>query len=359
MLSTYAVAPDSVDPDTLYSLYSVTVPTTSTPGSSQAVVEFGGANFSPSDLQTFFQNFQPSLQGQAVEQVYGNNNPNGLISIEANLDVQYIMSLGAYVNTSDYVLPPSTNILDSFLDYTYIVGNQTNPPLVHSISYGEYGGQYNNATDQRINTEFQKMGVRGISILLASGDNGVGCGDGCKSEEYDFPSSPYLTMVGASQLEGSSETGATLSAGGFSKDFVQPSYQTAAVEAYLNSGVQLPSQDYAADGRAYPDVAAIGMNVQIVARGRKEAVDGTSCSAPIFAGIISLINNERLAAGKSPLGFLNPWLYQNPTIFTDITSGSNPYDCCQGFQAAPGWDPVTGLGTPIYTAMLSSALSLP
>ena len=65
------------------------------------------------------------------------------------------------------------------------------------------------------------------------------------------------------------------------------------------------------------------MNLEIVVGGRTELVDGTSCSSPIFAGIVALINDELLAAGKSPLGFLNPFLYANPGAFNDITTGES------------------------------------
>lgn len=82
----------------------------------------------------------------------------------------------------------------------------------------------------------------------------------------------------------------------------------------------------------------------VVSAGSSTAVSGTSCSAPIFSGIVALINDQLLKAGEAPLGFLNPWIYANPQAFTDITSGSNPYNKCQGFNAAVGWDPVTGLG---------------
>jgi hypothetical protein len=64
---------------------------------------------------------------------------------------------------------------------------------------------------------------------------------------------------------------------------------------------------------------------------------GTSCAAPTFSGVISLLNDLRLAAGKSALGFLNPLLYQNPQILTDITAGNNPGCNTDGFEAAPGW----------------------
>ena len=59
--------------------------------------------------------------------------------------------------------------------------------------------------------------------------------------------------------------------------------------------------------------------------------------------------------GEAPLGFLNPWMYAYPSAFTDVTEGSNPYQKCAGFQAAKGWDPVTGLGTPLYPKLVEAA----
>jgi tripeptidyl-peptidase-1 len=81
--------------------------------------------------------------------------------------------------------------------------------------------------------------------------------------------------------------GATLSSGGFSKDFYRPSWQDAAVAAYFASptyALHTPHEEFYADGRAYPDVAAFGQNVQVVSAGKASGVSGTSCSAPIFAG---------------------------------------------------------------------------
>jgi len=360
-LRTADSTPAAITPKTIYDVYKLNSSKTSGAKlSSQAVVEFGKNNFHNSDLQSFFKQFQPSLQGQTVGVVYGSNSETGPPSTEANLDVQYIMATGVYINTSDYVITANQkgeSIEDEFLDYTLIVLSESHPPLSHSISYGEYGGSYDNATDQRFSYELQLMGVAGISVSLASGDNGVGCNSDGTSQEFDYPSSPYITMVGATYLDSKTnqEIGATLSSGGFSKDFMQASWQAKAVNAYLNSGVALPKQAYYAPGRAYPDVAAFGQNVQVVSNGKTQGVSGTSCSAPIFAGIIALINAQLLAAGKPPLGFLNPWLYANPQMFTDITKGSNPYEKCQGFLAAPGWDPVTGMGTPLYPQMLTAA----
>lgn len=63
--------------------------------------------------------------------------------------------------------------------------------------------------------------------------------------------------------------------------------------------------------------------------------------------------------GKGPIGFLNPTLYANPDLLHDIVKGNNLGCGTDGFLTAPGWDPVTGLGTPDYPKMLDYFLSLP
>lgn len=110
-------------------------------------------------------------------------------------------------------------------------------------------------------------------------------------------------------------------------------------------------------------MSANGLNGVIYDQGKEYTTGGTSQSAPIFAALITRINNERTKnGGKAPLGFLNPAFYQNPNIFHDITSGDQhlggqgsdgrPSACGnKGFSAVAGWDPVTGLGTPNYPQM--------
>ena len=92
-------------------------------------------------------------------------------------------------------------------------------------------------------------------------------------------------------------------------------------------------------------------------------VGGTSASTPLFAGLVSLINDVRVSKGKKPLGFLNPFIYSNPQAFTDVTVGNNAIDrsgmpAKYGFQCTKGWDPVTGMGTPKFGAMLEAAMKL-
>ena len=84
----------------------------------------------------------------------------------------------------------------------------------------------------------------------------------------------------------------------------------------------------------------------------------------MFAGIVSLLNEERLKAGKPRMGFLNPFLYANADAFNDVTQGTNahprgPGDLPFVFAAAKGWDAATGLGTPKFDKLLAAALAVP
>ena len=99
-------------------------------------------------------------------------------------------------------------------------------------------------------------------------------------------------------------------------------------------------------------MSAQGENIVIAWDARFGTVGGTSCASPIFASVIALLNDELAAAGMSPLGFLNPFLYSTgASALNDITSGNNPGCDTDGFPAMPGWDPVTGLGTPNYSKL--------
>ena len=154
-----------------------------------------------------------------------------------------------------------------------------------------------------------------------------------------------MTSVGSTQ--GNPEVAASFSAGGFSNLFTQPSYQSAAVSEYIKAIGDTNKGLFNASGRAYPDVSTQGVNFLVQVAGQAQSVQGTSASAPTFASIIALLNDRRIGAGKSPLGFLNPLLYSNPTAaLNDVTSGSNPGCGTDGFPAATGWDPVRACFAP-------------
>lgn len=146
------------------------------------------------------------------------------------------------------------------------------------------------------------------------------------------------------------------SGGGFSEMFDAFDAQKAAVNHYLATAPNLPpSTMFPAGGRATPDVAALGEGFQVVNDGRIVSVGGTSASTPTFAALVSLLNEARLKAGKPAMGYLNTWLYQHPEAFTDITHGSNGRPG-YGYECTRGWDPVTGLGTPLFDKMLAAAM---
>ena len=102
----------------------------------------------------------------------------------------------------------------------------------------------------------------------------------------------------------------------------------------------------------YPDVSANGANFTLYFEGEVQDFYGTSLATPIWASIVTLINEERTNFGKPPVGFINPTLYAHPEVFHDITIGTNTGCGTQGFPASPGWDPSTGLGTPDFPALL-------
>lgn len=182
-------------------------------------------------------------------------------------------------------------------------------------------------------------------------------------------SSPWVTSVGATrfidQKIGHSEMASDSfgSGGGFSTMFDAFKDQVDAVNHYLQVAPNLPpTGTFPAGGRATPDVSALGEGYQVISDGFVESVDGTSASAPAFAAMVSLLNDARLQAGRKQMGYLNPFLYQNADAFMDVTVGTNALGRGNGptewgFNCTKGWDPATGLGTPIFPKLLQAALS--
>lgn len=125
-----------------------------------------------------------------------------------------------------------------------------------------------------------------------------------------------------------------------------------------------------ATGRGFPDVSAVGWEFQYVNNGVVGHVGGTSASSPTFAAVLSVLNSARLAAGKSTLGWVNPFLYKaaaaSAVAFHDVVEGNNACGpgcagcagqyTCTGFNATKGWDPMTGVGTPNYKELVKIAV---
>ena len=149
------------------------------------------------------------------------------------------------------------------------------------------------------------------------------------------------------------------SGSGFDRWTTSPSWQSSFVKQYLSRDIPFPSGKgtrWNPMGRAYPDVSALGHNCAVRIYGGWMMEDGTSCSAPLFAGIIMILNNHQLEREKPLIGYANPLLYAMystmPQTFFDVTVGNSTCTeamCCGtnfGFAATDGWDVVSGLGTP-------------
>ncbi|KAF8752848.1 Subtilisin-like protein [Rhizoctonia solani] len=316
----------------------------------------------------------------SVELINGGKNTQTNPGIEANLDVQVVC--GSYLSFpltfySTGGSPPykpdsntPTNTNEPYLEWVNYMLNKTTLPLTISTSYGDDEQTVPLDYATRVCSSFAQLGVRGVSVLFSSGDGGVGSGtcktnDGTNRTRFQpiFPAScPYVTAVGGT-YKIAPEVGVSFSQGGFSDYFARPSYQTSAVSTFLGSIGTTYSGLYNTTGRGFP--VDIGMwllkgdrtsQLPNHSKGSTTSVAGTSASAPAFAGVIALLNDYRLSQGKSPLGFLNPWLYSSAaSALNDITSGSNPGCGTNGFTARAGWDPVTGLGTPDFVKLQAVA----
>jgi tripeptidyl-peptidase I len=345
---------------------------------SHAVAEFQGQSYSPSDLETFFTKYVTNSKEDTVAQVIGNNDPSKP-GIEASLDIQYIMGVAPNVTTWFYGMKQ----FDFYTDLTrwlQELSNETNPPFLHTVSYGSQGDYPSVAYMQSSDTEYQKLGVQGLTIIFASGDSGAECEDRCTVLYPSYPAvSVYVTAVGATRFL-SGNTGpegsvlAFKSGGGFMDGTYPtlPSYQTTAVNTYMKQDIPFPPTNIFNPGmRANPDFGALGAEeFQVIVDGRVEVVGGTSASAPSFGAVVTMLNDIRLSNGQPTLGFLNTLFYQlaesNPgQAFFDVTSGNNKNGCVSGncganyidgYMCAPGWDPVTGYGTPNY-AVLSTLVA--
>ena len=380
-------------------LYNITRPTVQNKGVSLCAVEYQyGEGFNAGDLKAVQQlnNEQPVTI--AVDHIVGSN---GGPDVETQLDVQMMATVAENVELWYWHE-------DSWL-YSFGVHflNASKVPDVLSISWGWSEAQQcnpglgpcPNITSaqyvHRTNLEYVKMGLRGVTINVASGDAGA---PGRTNElclnpgTYPvFPgSSPYVTSVGATYVVPSqahklnrwgsplcvqygcvngtvelptnfADTGWTTGGGFAVYDETRPTWQNAAVAGYLKSDAKRPS-NFSKNGRGYPDVSVVGHNCPVMDGGSLMPVDGTSCSSPLFAAMVALMNDFQVGRGKPKLGFLNPLLYKmwedDPTLFKDITQGNNwctEENCCTsdfGFEATKGWDPVTGLGTPNFGRIL-------
>ena len=320
-------------------------------GQTIGIIELGGG-YNQSDITNYFQSLgltPPEVTSVSVDN--GANSPTNPNSADGEvlLDIEVAGAIAPGASIVVYFAP---NTSQGFQDaISTAIHDATNNPSAVSISWGGPESTWTSQSTQTMDQLAQEAAALGVTITVAAGDNGSsdGVGDGDGSNNVDFPaSSPNVLACGGTTLVSSngaitSETvwndgadgGAT--GGGFSTLFAQPTYQSSLASSY-------PGQT----GRGVPDVAGnadpdTGYNILV--DGQQEVVGGTSAVAPLWAGLVALLNQQL----NTRLGFLNTAIYALPEPgngFNDITQGNNG-----AYSAGPGWDPCTGLGSPNGAAL--------
>ncbi|KAF9467748.1 subtilisin-like protein [Collybia nuda] len=274
------------------------------------------------------------------------------------------------------------------------------PPHVVSNSQSDHENRFSQFYLQRQCNEFAKLGLMGTTVIYSSGNTGTTgpqsglCLDDNGSMTYNgtkflsgWPAAcPWITAVGGTQVKanttvarpGTEEVwneevapGVFFSGGGgFSNRFPTPSYQKNNVENFLknlkkNDPAQL--KHFNNNGRAFPDLSANANHFVAAEDGEFTTDRGTSGAVPTVGSIVTLINDARIHAGKTPVGFINPAIHSPnfANAFNDITSGSS--GGCKsiqgvrdgGFKAGKGWDPASGVGTPNLGLLIEKWLALP
>jgi kumamolisin len=320
-------------------------------GQTIGIVELGGG-YRTKDLTAYFKGLglkAPKVTAVSVDK--GKNTPgnaNGADG-EVMLDIEVSAAVAPGAKIVVYFAP---NTDQGFIDaVSSAVHDTTHKPSVISISWGGPESSWTAQAMKALDAACQSAAALGITITVAAGDNGST--DGATGNNVDFPaSSPHVLACGGTTLEGSGSTiksevvwneqandeGAT--GGGVSNVFPLPSWQ---------ANAKVPAPSSSAGGRGVPDVAGDADPVtgyQVRVDGQNMVIGGTSAVAPLWAGLIALINQQN---GTSA-GFIQPQIYaaKAASAFNDIVSGNNG-----AFSAGPGWDACTGLGSPIGAKLIA------
>ena len=319
-----------------------------------AIIELGGG-YRTADIEAYFQELGlPVPHVKTVRVDGGQNLPTTSDSAdgEVMLDIEVAAAVAPKALIAVYFAP---NTDKGFLDaVTMAVHDTTNKPSVISISWGAAEKNWTAQAMTSFDQALQTAAALGVTVCCASGDNGSGDGEADSKAHVDFPaSSPFALGCCGTKLTGSGATisnesvwnenpASSASGGGVSDFFPVPAYQTA-------TGIPASANPGSHQGRGVPDVAgdadpATGYVVRV--DGQESVIGGTSAVAPLWAGLIALMNQKL----GHPVGFLNPLLYGSLVgtgSFRDITSGNNG-----DYSSKPGWDACTGWGTPIGAKLL-------
>jgi len=373
-------------PQLIFKTYRIPNDTTATSKADMGVFEALGQSYAESDLAAFQAKYH--LPRQKVAKIVGPNDASSCSSdpdncAEASLDVQYIMALAQGAPMTYWSIANQNG--DIFLDWAKQVSKVKTAPQVFSISYGGPEHLQDQSSMSQFSSEVCKLGLRGMTVFVASGDDGV-AGYEARNDKSkcgffpEYPANvPYVTTVGATmgpalnpprdeEVCMSNKGSIITSGGGFSNHFSQPSWQAAAIKTYLSTAPNIPPKSMFGKGRGYPDVASLGNAYNVNIGGQWYKLSGTSASSPVFCGMVALVNGVREVQGKSAIGYLNPILYKvDKSVYNDVSEGTNnccaadqnPVCCKYGFTATKGWDPATGWGSLDYPLFQKAIGNLP
>lgn len=252
------------------------------------------------------------------------------------------------------------------------VQDKTHNPTVLSVSWGnsEDGAWWTSAAITQVNETLKEAALIGMTVCVASGDDGSSDGVTDGHAHADFPSSsPYVLAVGGTTLrkkgaaynetawkdgDGLRADKGGSSGGGVSVAFPVPGWQAAVAVKSVNPGGKT--------GRCIPDVSADASGhtgYYMVIAGKPIHEGGTSASSPLWAALIARMNAE-LPAGKK-VGYVTPLLYKSSGGSTvgaagckDITVGNNITATAGGYTSGAGYDAVTGWGSPNGVNLLNA-----
>jgi kumamolisin len=354
-------------------------PTVNADGQCIGIIELqalDGGGYRHEDLDTYFQSLHrpvPTITDVSVNG--GENNPTGDPNDENSadgeiaLDIEVASAVAPGARLAVYFAPDASD--RSFIDaVTQAITDTTNQPSVISISWGGPESEWSAQAIRVMDHAFQQAATLGVTVCVAAGDHGSSDYPPGKAPDQlahvDFPASdPYVLGCGGTQLtmtKGAygqetvwNDRNGWATGGGVSDKFPLPAWQEQA-------NVPSSANRNGRTGRGVPDVsgnADILTGYDVTFDGVTEPIGGTSAVAPLWAGLIALINAQL----GSRVGYLNPTLYERSSgsnAFHDISTGDNKIVGVPGYEAGSGWDPCTGLGSPNGAAlvqMLQTALN--
>ncbi len=276
-------------------------------------------------------------------------NPNAANS-EVALDIEMVISMAPGLsNVVVYEAGPNGQPL-------HILSAMTTNTTIKQFGCSWDFGTLTSTDRGTMDSYFQKMAADGQSFFNASGDAGAFTGNWPPPDD-----DPYITLVGGTGLATCATNGAWLSetawnapdyndatAGGYTSNYL------IVTNALWQQGINMSANQGSTTMRNIPDVAMVADDIIIVAdNGQQEVSGGTSASAQLWAAFNALVNQQAVASGQQPVGFINPAIYalgksgSYPGVFDDITAGNNSTNGDPPeFFAVPGYDLCTGWGSP-------------